>query len=100
MPGRDVLLQAALLTDADRFAGTESHMLDLALGLCDAGVRARIACPARACQRFKVRAIQGFPRCLNNFLHRTAGASAQVEYLASASVQQVTQCEHMRFSQV
>jgi glycosyltransferase involved in cell wall biosynthesis len=42
------LLQVALLTDADQFAGTESHMLDLAQGLCDEGVKARIACPAQA----------------------------------------------------
>jgi glycosyltransferase involved in cell wall biosynthesis len=35
-----------LLTDSDVFAGTERHILELALGLCDLGVSARIGCPS------------------------------------------------------
>ncbi len=38
-------MSACLLTDADVFAGTERHMLDLASGLRQADVDIRIACP-------------------------------------------------------
>lgn len=38
-------LRVALFTDSTVFAGTERHMLDLALGLRDAGVDVRLACP-------------------------------------------------------
>ena len=38
-------LKVALFTDADVFAGTERHMLDLALGLRAAGALPMIACP-------------------------------------------------------
>lgn len=41
-------LQAILFTDADVFAGTERHMLDLARGLRAAGVAVTIACPSPA----------------------------------------------------
>src|SRR4051812_4058273 len=37
-----------LFTDADVFAGTERHMLDLAQGLRDEGVKVTIACPKPA----------------------------------------------------
>ncbi len=37
--------RALLLTDADVFAGTERHMLDLAQALCRMDVPVRIACP-------------------------------------------------------
>jgi glycosyltransferase involved in cell wall biosynthesis len=39
-------LRVLLLTDADVFAGTERHMLDLAVGLSAAGVHPLIGCPA------------------------------------------------------
>jgi glycosyltransferase involved in cell wall biosynthesis len=42
---RDAAPSVLLLTDADVFAGTERHILDLALGLRDNGLRVRIACP-------------------------------------------------------
>jgi len=38
-------MKVALFTDSDVFAGTERHMLDLALGLRHAGVDVRLACP-------------------------------------------------------
>lgn len=38
-------LRALLLTDADVFAGTERHMLDLARGLRDEGALVTLACP-------------------------------------------------------
>jgi glycosyltransferase involved in cell wall biosynthesis len=41
-------LRVALLTDADVFAGTERHILDLARGLRGEGVNVRIACPSPA----------------------------------------------------
>ena len=43
--GRDSSLRVALFTDSNVFAGTERHILDLATGLCSAGVEASIACP-------------------------------------------------------
>lgn len=46
-PAREAL-RVLLFTDADVFAGTERHMLDLARGLRDCGVAARIACPSPA----------------------------------------------------
>ena len=42
------LPRVLLLTDADVFAGTERHMLDLAQGLRDLGVDVRIGCPSPA----------------------------------------------------
>lgn len=39
-------MKVLLLTDSDVFAGTERHMLELARGLRDEGVEARIACPS------------------------------------------------------
>ena len=41
-------LRVVLLTDADVFAGTERHMLDLARGLSALGIAATIACPSPA----------------------------------------------------
>ncbi len=41
-------LRVLLYTDADVFAGTERHMLDLARGLRDAGVSVSVACPSPA----------------------------------------------------
>ncbi len=41
-------LRVALLTDADVFAGTERHMLDLARGLSLLGVAVTVACPTPA----------------------------------------------------
>jgi glycosyltransferase involved in cell wall biosynthesis len=38
-------LRVALFTDSDVFAGTERHMIDLALGLRAAGVEVCLACP-------------------------------------------------------
>ncbi len=38
-------LRVGLLTDADAFAGTERHMLDLAVGLRSAGADVRLLCP-------------------------------------------------------
>jgi len=38
-------MKVALFTDSDVFAGTERHMLDLALGLRAAGVDVQLACP-------------------------------------------------------
>jgi glycosyltransferase involved in cell wall biosynthesis len=38
-------MRVALFTDADTFAGTERHVLDLATGLRRNGVQVRIACP-------------------------------------------------------
>ncbi len=40
------LPRVLLLTDADVFAGTERHMLDLAGALADLGVPVRVGCPA------------------------------------------------------
>ncbi len=39
-------LRVALFTDADVFAGTEKHLLDLARGLKSRGVHVSVACPA------------------------------------------------------
>lgn len=44
-PGKPDSLKVVLFTDADVFAGTERHMLDLGRGLQDAGASVRIACP-------------------------------------------------------
>ena len=41
-------LRVVLLTDADVFAGTERHMLDLARGLSALGVAVTLACPSPA----------------------------------------------------
>ena len=41
-------LRVILFTDADVFAGTERHMLDLARGLTALGVSAKLACPSPA----------------------------------------------------
>ena len=41
-------LRVVLLTDADVFAGTERHMLDLARGLSALGVAVSVACPSPA----------------------------------------------------
>src|SRR3712207_3484298 len=41
-------MRVALFTDADVFAGTERHMLDLASGLRSQGVDVSIACPKPA----------------------------------------------------
>ena len=38
-------MRVALFTDSDVFAGTERHMLDLARGLSEAGVKVLITCP-------------------------------------------------------
>jgi glycosyltransferase involved in cell wall biosynthesis len=38
-------MKVLLLTDADVFAGTESHMLELALGLRDLGEQVLVGCP-------------------------------------------------------
>ncbi len=45
-PSDNQVLRAVLLTDADVFAGTERHMLDLARGLREAGALVTLACPA------------------------------------------------------
>ncbi|MGA3170979.1 MAG: glycosyltransferase family 4 protein [Chthoniobacteraceae bacterium] len=47
-PGAEPAVRAALFTDADVFAGTERHMLDLARGLCSLNVTVSIACPKKA----------------------------------------------------
>jgi len=47
-PSNNSTLKVLLLTDADVFAGTERHMLDLARGLRDIGVDVTIACPSPA----------------------------------------------------
>lgn len=39
-------LRVALFIDSKRFAGTEQHMVDLALGLRHAGVQTLLACPS------------------------------------------------------
>src|SRR6266446_7495559 len=39
-------LRVALFTDADVFAGTERHMLELARALRERGVDVAVACPA------------------------------------------------------
>jgi glycosyltransferase involved in cell wall biosynthesis len=41
-------MRVLLLTDADAFAGTERHMLDLAVALRDVGVVPTLSCPADA----------------------------------------------------
>ena len=41
-------MRVVLLTDADVFAGTERHMLDLARGLRAAGAEVTVACPSPA----------------------------------------------------
>ena len=38
-------MKIALLTDSDVYAGTERHMLDLAIGLVELGHSVMIACP-------------------------------------------------------
>lgn len=39
-------MNVLLLTDSDAFAGTERHMLDLAVGLAACGITATVGCPA------------------------------------------------------
>ncbi|HLK60949.1 MAG TPA: glycosyltransferase family 4 protein [Chthonomonadaceae bacterium] len=58
-------MRVVLFTDADVFAGTERHILDLARGLRPEGVEVRIACPSPAMlaerasqERFEVVTIQ------------------------------------------
>lgn len=41
-------MKILLLTDSDVFAGTERHMLDLAVGLDSLGVEVRVGCPGAA----------------------------------------------------
>ena len=41
-------IRVALLTDADAFAGTERHILDLALALRDQGCQPSIGCPSHS----------------------------------------------------
>ncbi|RYG53670.1 hypothetical protein EON80_32475, partial [bacterium] len=41
-------MRVLLLTDADAFAGTERHMLDLAVALREVGVSPTLSCPAGA----------------------------------------------------
>ena len=41
-------LRVALFTDADVFAGTERHLMELAHGLKASGVEVSVACPARS----------------------------------------------------
>lgn len=53
-------MRILLFTDADAFAGTERHMLDLALGLRDAGHHPTLACPDGA-PLFKRAEKQGLP---------------------------------------
>ena len=48
MPSQKPPLRVALFTDADVFAGTERHMLDLARGLSALGVAVTVACPSPA----------------------------------------------------
>lgn len=48
MPAQSTPLRVVLLTDADVFAGTERHMLDLARGLSALGVGVKLACPSPA----------------------------------------------------
>ncbi len=48
MPSQNTPLRVVLLTDADVFAGTERHMLDLARGLTALGVSVKLACPSPA----------------------------------------------------
>ncbi len=48
MPSHPPPLRVILLTDADVFAGTERHMLDLARSLSALGVAAAVACPSPA----------------------------------------------------
>ena len=48
MPSQEKSLRVVLLTDADVFAGTERHMLDLARGLSALGVAVSLACPSPA----------------------------------------------------
>lgn len=56
-------LRVLLLTDADAFAGTERHMLDLAVALRDVGVHPTFSCPAGAplAQRGEKAGITNFP---------------------------------------
>ena len=49
-------LRVALFTDSDVFAGTERHMLDLAVGLLARGVDVRIACPVPGALAAKAKA--------------------------------------------
>lgn len=48
LPSRKPPLRVVLLTDADVFAGTERHMLDLARSLSALGVGVSVACPSPA----------------------------------------------------
>ncbi len=48
LPSNKPPLRVVLLTDADVFAGTERHMLDLARGLSALGVAITVACPTPA----------------------------------------------------
>src|SRR5688500_5746375 len=49
-------MRVLLLTDADVFAGTERHMLDLALALRRRGVDALLGCPSPAVLKDRGRA--------------------------------------------
>ncbi|HWE03301.1 MAG TPA: glycosyltransferase family 4 protein [Tepidisphaeraceae bacterium] len=44
----DSRFRVLLLTDADMFAGTERHMLDLAVGLRDVGILPAVGCPTQS----------------------------------------------------
>jgi glycosyltransferase involved in cell wall biosynthesis len=48
MGASDGKMRVLLLTDADAFAGTERHMLDLAIALREVGVLPTLSCPAGA----------------------------------------------------
>lgn len=52
------MLKIALFTDADVFAGTERHILDLALALRDEGCAVEIACPGGGVLAHRARAAQ------------------------------------------
>ena len=60
-------LKPLLLTDSNRFAGTERHMLDLARALADAGVQVSIGCPTNAplerrCAEYQLKTLS-VPEC-------------------------------------
>lgn len=57
---KNQVLRAVLLTDADVFAGTERHMLDLACALRAAGAVVTLACPAPSPLAERAQA-DGFP---------------------------------------
>ena len=50
-------MKIALLTDSDVFAGTERHILDLAIGLTHIGHSVSIACPAPSALADRIAAI-------------------------------------------